>query len=612
LLPESITGAAERFGDRVALVAGDRRMTFAELHVASNRAAAALAADGVREGTVAALTLPTGVDYVIAYLALAKLGAVTAGVNTRMSDAERARLLERLQPDILVERVEQADGAIAPLGPDPHRIVAIVFTSGTSGEPKGAVFTNRQLEAITKIDAGGLDVWGTGGPMLGGTQFCHIGFMTKLQWYLRLGCTLLVQERWRPDVALRLIEEYRMRSIGGVAAQIALLLRQPDFDDHDVSSVETIIVGGGPSPPELVREARARFGAQYSIRYSSTESGGVGTATAFDAPDEEALYTVGRPRPGVDIHIADDGELLLRSPAMMTGYWRDPDRTAATIDEDGWLHTSDLGELDDNGCLRIVGRTNDMYIRGGYNVHPLEVESVLVEHPAIAAVAVTPRPDDVMGEIGVALVVPKDPSAPPSLDDLRSFASSRLAPYKVPEGIRIVDALPITSMEKLDRAALKTAEPQVEIAPVDPDDPRAQFCLRAYFAELDQRFPSGFDVSTSRLPDAAEMRPPAGVFLLATRDGQPAGCGGLKLHGHDPAEIKRMWVASSARGLGLGRRLLEELEREAVAQGVRTVRLDTNGSLVEAIAMYRSHGYRQVERFNDEIYADLWFEKDLP
>jgi len=450
LLPESIRGAAERFGERAALITPDRTVTFAELDELSDRAAGPLALD---EGTVAALSMPSGIDYVVAYLALAKLGAITAGINPRFASDERERVLERLQPDVIVDQLTFADGGPPALPPDPDRRVTIVFTSGTSGEPKGAVFTNRQLEAITTIDTGGLDVWGTGGPMLGGTQFCHIGFMTKLQWYLRLGCTLLVQERWRPDVALRLIEQHRMRSIGGVAAQIALLLREPDFDAHDVSSVETIVVGGGPSPPELVRAARQRFGAQYSIRYSSTESGGVGTATPFDAPDDEALFTVGRPRPGVEIRIADDGELLLRSPAAMIGYWRDEERTAATIDAGGWIRTGDLGEIDDGGGLRIVGRTSDMYIRGGYNVHPLEVEAVLLEHPAIAAVAVTSRPDDVMGEVGVAVVVPQ--GAPPTLDDLRAFADPRLASYKLPEALVVVDALPITSMEKVDRSALQ-------------------------------------------------------------------------------------------------------------------------------------------------------------
>ncbi|HEV3226511.1 MAG TPA: AMP-binding protein [Acidimicrobiales bacterium] len=455
MLPESIAGAADRFGSRPALIEGDRVVTFADLHTHSDRAAMALVRDGIREGSVVALLLPSGVEYVVAYLALAKLGAVTAGINPRLRADERAPVLARLQPDATVDAIAFGSGSLPRLDPDPDRLVTIVFTSGTSGEPKGAMFTNRQLEAITRIDAGGLDVWGSGGPLLGGTQFCHIGFMTKLQWYLRLGCTVLVQKRWRADVALRLAAEHELRSIGGVAAQIALLLREPDFDSFDLSSVETIVVGGGPSPPELVREARRRFGASYSIRYSSTESGGVGTATAFDAPDDEALFTVGRPRPGVEIRIADDGELLLRSPAVMIGYWRDPERTAATIDSDRWLRTSDLAEIDESGCLQIIGRTNDMYIRGGYNVHPLEVEGVLMEHPGVAAVAVSPRSNDVMGEIGVAVVVPQNPGAPPTLDDLRAFAADRLAGYKLPEAIRIVDALPITSMEKLDRTALR-------------------------------------------------------------------------------------------------------------------------------------------------------------
>jgi acyl-CoA synthetase (AMP-forming)/AMP-acid ligase II len=292
--------------------------------------------------------------------------------------------------------------------------------------------------------------------MLSGTQFAHIGFMTKLPWYLRTGATLVCLEKWKAPDALRAISEHRMRSVGGVAAQIGLLLRVPDFDAHDVSSVQTIVIGGGPSPAALVEEAERRFGAQYSIRYSSTESGGVGTATAFDAPEEEKFGTCGRPRPGVEIRI-DDGELLLRSPAMFDGYWNDPDQTASAMD-DGWYRTGDLGEIDDEGRLRIVGRRNDMYIRGGYNVHPAEVEAVLLDHPAVAQVVVVPRPDDVMGEIGVAVVVPVDASAPPTVDDLRAFAGGRLAKYKLPEAVRAVDALPVTTMDKVDRKALTREE----------------------------------------------------------------------------------------------------------------------------------------------------------
>ena len=155
------------------------------------------------------------------------------------------------------------------------------------------------------------------------------------------------------------------------------------------------------------------------------------------------------------MRIDDDGEILVRSPTAMVRYWRDPERTEAAIDADGWVRTGDLGVLDDIGRLRIVGRTTDMYIRGGYNVHPQEIEAVLVEHPAVAAVAVAPRPDVVMGEIGVAVVVPRDAAVPPSLDELRVFAGERIAGYKLPEAIRVVDALPITSMDKIDRASLR-------------------------------------------------------------------------------------------------------------------------------------------------------------
>jgi acyl-CoA synthetase (AMP-forming)/AMP-acid ligase II len=265
---------------------------------------------------------------------------------------------------------------------------------------------------------------------------------------------LLLQDRWNARRTLELVAEHRVASLGGVAAQIGLLLRVPDFDAFDVSSVQALIVGAGPSPAALVREARERFGAGYSIRYSSTESGGVGTATSFD-PDDDEIQTCGTPRPGVDIRVDEgNGELLLRSPAAMAGYWRDPDLTRRVLDDDGWYRTGDLGEIDERGRLRIVGRTTDMYIRGGYNVHPQEVEAVLMEHPAVAQVAVSSRPDDVMGEVGVAIVVPAKGQRAPTVDELRTFAAERLARYKLPEAVVVVDALPLTSMDKLDRRQL--------------------------------------------------------------------------------------------------------------------------------------------------------------
>lgn len=152
-------------------------------------------------------------------------------------------------------------------------------------------------------------------------------------------------------------------------------------------------------------------------------------------------------------------------------------------------------------------------------------------------------------------------------------------------------------------------EPSIEV--VDPDDPRARHCLREYYAELDRRFDTGFDPAVTLPTLADEMRPPAGLFLVASSRGEPVGCGALKFHGADPAELKRLWVAAGARGLGVGRRLVEALEAHAAEHGARAVRLDTNAALTEAIALYRAAGYREVEAFNDEPYAHHWFEKRL-
>ncbi len=224
-----------------------------------------------------------------------------------------------------------------------------------------------------------------------------------------------------------------------------------------------IVVGGGPVTPGLAEEARQRFGARLSTRYSCTEAG-IGLGTAFDDPDEDAVESVGRPHPSVDLAILDDddrpvpvgeiGQVCLRSPAVMAGYWRDAEATKAAFTPDGHVRTGDLGWLDDRGRLRLVGRSKEMYVRGGYNVYPVEVEGVLSQHAGLAAVAIVPRPDAVMGEIGVAVVVPRDGEPVPSLSDLRTYAESQLAGYKLPEAVHVVDALPLTAGEKIDRRAL--------------------------------------------------------------------------------------------------------------------------------------------------------------
>jgi acyl-CoA synthetase (AMP-forming)/AMP-acid ligase II len=469
-LASTVRKAAARFGPRPAFVDPDgSRISYAELHARSDEVAAGLRAAGIGTGDVVLLRLPSDSAYVVAYAAAAKVGAITAGVNPRLAPPEQAAVSAAAGGALELDSADQVEAlrrpdAIEPLEDDPERPVALVFTSGTTGEPKGALFRDRQLAAVTRIDVG--DVWGDPAAepaaMLAGTQFAHVGFTTKLPWYLRLGMTTHILGRWRAADALACIAEQRIPSLGGVAPQMALLLRE-DLEAYDLTCVKTIVMGGAASPPAMVREAMARFDAAYSIRYSSTESGGCGTGTDFDADEEEALFTVGRPRGGIEIGICDDetgplpdgevGEVWVRSPTTMSGYWRDDGASAHALTRD-WLRTGDLGFIDERGCLRLAGRLKEMFIRGGYNVYPAEVEAVLSDHPGVADVAIVPRPDEVMGEIGVAVVVPTDRDRPPTLTELRTFLEPRLARYKLPEAIRFVEAIPLTPMQKVDRRGL--------------------------------------------------------------------------------------------------------------------------------------------------------------
>ena len=498
VLTEAVQQAASDFGRRAAFITpAGRSMSFQQLEQAAQQVAAGLHERGLGEGSVVGLVLPSDVDYVAIYLGAARIGAVTAGINPLLTPTEASGCLDRLGADLVVvdpqlahlvgpgsapqmEQLEgggdptfaggslrsgsgRSDGALAGLAADPgdERPVCICFTSGSTGAPKAAWFSDRQLRAVAEVDTGG--AWGAGHG-ISSTQFAHVAFMTKLPWMLACGRTTHLLERWSAGAALELTARHRMAAVIGVAPQIALMVRHPSSASLDFSAVRAVVAGGGPSPPELVRSARERFGAPYSIRYSSTESGGVGLATALGANDDEACHSVGRPRPGVQAEIRDadglrldpgeTGELWLRSPTVMSGYWRDPESSSEAL-VDGWLRTGDLATVDPNGIYRLAGRLSDMFIRGGYNVHPAEVEGVLAGHPGVREVAVVPRSDPVMGEIGVAVVVPADRTSPPTLEDLRALGSEALARHKLPEALRIVDELPRNPTGKIDRRRLR-------------------------------------------------------------------------------------------------------------------------------------------------------------
>jgi acyl-CoA synthetase (AMP-forming)/AMP-acid ligase II len=473
-LPATIAEAARRFGERTAYVTeAGWGVSYADIDRVSDEIAAGFEARGIGPGDVLALVLPPGPEYLLAYCAAAKLGVVTAGVNDRLSERERAAVIDVARPalvidaapaaslDTVLSEFRDAGSGVSELPDDQDRPVAIIFTSGTTGLPKGALYCNSQLAFITQTDVG--DAWDGGGRSFTGTSFAHLGFMTKLQGNLRRGGTNFLMTRWRAADALALLERERMSTVSGVPTQIALMLRHPDFERYDLESVQFIVVGGGPLTPGLAEEARRRFGARLSTRYSCTEAG-IGLGTAFDDPEEDAVESVGRPHSSVECVLLDEydrpvaggevGQVCLRSPAVMSGYWHDDAATAAAFTDDRFVRTGDLGWMDDRGRLHLVGRSKEMYVRGGYNVYPVEVEAVLADHPDVAAVALVPRTDLVMGEVGVAVIVPRDPGVVPTLEALREFGQRALAAYKLPEDLHVVEALPLTAMEKLDRRAL--------------------------------------------------------------------------------------------------------------------------------------------------------------
>jgi len=429
---------------------------------------------------VVALLLPTAVPYPICYLGAAKAGLVTAGINTRFREREVGHILdnsgasavvttdeflpmvEAVRPETLrhvvsPEEVLSGSGDPPAVHDDEDRAVAIVYTSGTTGRPKGATYCGRNIEAIRRIDAASSS--GHSPSQVAAIPLAHMGFMSRIGANIRRRARTVLTRRWTARATLEAIEREKLTVLGGIPTQLALMMLDPELDRFDLSSLRACAMGGGPSTPELVRRIRETFGVPVIVRYSCTELG-LGTATKAGDPDDVVANTVGRALPEVDLQVLEAnsdgvGEIAIRSPAMMAGYWREPEMTRAAVDEGGFFHTGDLGRLDPEGNLRLSGRTKEMYIRGGYNVYPVEVENVLAEHPKVALAAVIGVPDEVFGERGTAFVVPANAADLPTQEELRTFVAERIADYKAPDNVVLRGELPMTSMFKVDKRALE-------------------------------------------------------------------------------------------------------------------------------------------------------------
>ncbi len=482
---------------------GRRRMTFSQWDAAADGVAALLAERGVTRGDVVCLLLPSSIDYAVCYQAAMRLGALTTGINLRLGPREQASITARSSPavtvvdagQVLAEDVPPAAGAVlsrsglaeaatrrAPRLPplaetDP---VAIVWTSGSTGVPKGAVFDHANLRAV----AAGTDVLShPGDRRLSPLPFAHVGYMTR-PWdeITRAITTVITAQPWTATSAIDLLVSERVTVGQGVPTQWALILASPDLDGADLSHLRIAGTGAARVPAELVRAMRERLGCPVVVRYTSTEAS-LGTGTAPGDPDDVVATTVGRPVPGVElallgqdhrpVAVGQVGRVRLRSAAAIRGYvgdrgsgsLLDAEATAAVVVADGWVTTGDLGWVGEDGNLRLVGRVTDMYIRGGYNVYPSEVEHVIGEHPAVADVAVVGTADPVLGEIGVAFVVPAAGTAPPTLAELRGLCTARLADYKAPDRLHLVDALPVTAMAKVDKKTLAGLAAEHEARP---------------------------------------------------------------------------------------------------------------------------------------------------
>jgi acyl-CoA synthetase (AMP-forming)/AMP-acid ligase II len=466
-----VLSAGDRFGDAEAVVDGPLRLTFTELTDRVRVAAGAFASAGVGKGDRVAIWAPNSAEWIIAAFGLLTAGGVLVPVNTRFKADEAGDIIRRSGAKaVLVQKgfldLDFTIPAGVPVfdlksdflaGGSPFErevsgddVSDIIFTSGTTGRPKGVLMTHAQnLRLFAEwCDLAGLR---EGDRYLIVNPFFHMfGFKAGCIASLIRGATILPVPVFDVDGVLDLVEREKVTVLPGPPTLYQSLLSAGG--GRDLSSLRVAVTGSADIPVELIRRVREELPFQSIMTgYGLTEAGTV-TASRPGDSFEEIATTVGTPCDGLEVSIADDGEVLVRGYSVMKGYLDDPAATAEAIDADGWLHTGDLGTLDEKGHLRIIGRKKDMFIVGGFNAYPAEIEGFLLEHPAVAQAAVIGVPHERLGQVGKAFVVKRSPV---TAAELIAWSRDRMAGFKVPRSVEFLDELPLNSTGKVMKNLLR-------------------------------------------------------------------------------------------------------------------------------------------------------------
>ena len=500
-----VTRAARRFGSKTALVAAGRTLTYQELDDLCDRVAGGLYDIGVRPGDRVSLYSPNRWEWVVAYHAALRAGAVVNPINVMLTAEEVAFVLNDCGAAAIFtsgEKAEVIDGltrvsgsvptlrrviSFDPAGsgvtgfeellshpaaapdvprPAPTDLSTIGYTSGTTGHPKGAMQSHRAVflntaavfAVQTRTDR---DV------MLNALPLPHVYGNVVMNGTFMVGATLVMMERFDPAVTLAEIQQHRATVFDGVPTMYAMMLADPALPGADLSSLRICTVGGQTMPAAKMAEWERRSGVPLLEIWGMTELAGAGTSNCSYMPNVHG--SIGFPLPGAEARVAaiDDpgvtmpdgepGELMIRGPLVMLGYYGNEAATRATIEPDGWMHTGDIASRDDEGHYFIVDRRKDLIITGGFNVYPAEIERVVASYPAVAMVAVGSVPDETHGELARAYVVLR-PGATATETQIIEHCRLHLAAYKLPRSVRFVPDLPKTSTGKVMRRELKTLD----------------------------------------------------------------------------------------------------------------------------------------------------------